>query len=283
MRSAREGSGGDERLNSCWTGFPAYPGKHQEAAFVEPQAYIRYLNESGFGPGEPAPLRAVLCYETSLLDRLKETYRLRRMPGTLGEYLYRMPEDPQTAVGGGFGIGAPVAVAMLEELVALGCRRFVSIGTAGTLQPGLAIGDLVVCDRAVRDEGTSHHYLPPDEPACASAALTAGLEAAIAAQGRRFVRGASWTIDALYRETVVEARHYREQGVLTVEMEAAAIFAVAAYRGVEAAAVFAVSDSLAGLEWRPQFHHADIRESLEAMFAAAYSALLAGAPPGSTP
>ena len=48
----------------------------------------------------------------------------------------------------------------MEELVALGCRRFVSIGTAGSLQPDLAVGDLLVCDRAIRDEGTSYHYQP---------------------------------------------------------------------------------------------------------------------------
>ena len=56
-------------------------------------------------------------------------------------------------------------------------------------------------------------------------------------------------------------------------MEAAALFAVAAYRKVQAAAMFAVSDSLAGLEWRPEFHHADVQDSLEAMFAAARAAL----------
>jgi purine-nucleoside phosphorylase len=61
--------------------------------------------------------------------------------------------------------------------------------------------------------------------------------------------------------------------VLTVEMEAAALFAVAAYRGVQAAAVFTVSDTLAGLEWRPEFHHADVQDSLDAMFAAAREAL----------
>jgi uridine phosphorylase len=253
--------------------FPQYLGKQGEPALVEPEAYIRYLNERGLGPGEPLPRRAVLCYEPSLIEHLKAVYRLEPVPGILGAYLYRLPDDPSLAVGGGFGIGAPVAVAILEELVALGCRRFVSIGTAGSLQPDLAIGQLVVCERAVRDEGTSHHYVPAGEYADASGPLTVRLEEALAAQGRGFVRGASWTIDAFYRETVTEARHYQSQGVLTVEMEAAALFAVAAYRGVQAAAVFTVSDSLAGLEWRPEFHQAGVQDSLEAMFAAACKAL----------
>jgi uridine phosphorylase len=240
---------------------------------VEPEAYIRYLNDHGLGPGEPSPDRAVLCYEPALIEWLKSAYRLEPVLGILGVYLYRLPDDPGLAVGGGFGIGAPIAVAILEELVALGCRRFVSIGTAGSLQPDLAAGQLVVCERAVRDEGTSHHYVPSSEYAEASGDLTRHLEHALAVMGRPFVSGASWTIDALYRETVTEARHYQAQGVLTVEMEAAALFAVAAYRGVQAAAVFTVSDSLAGLEWRPEFHHADVKDSLEAMFAAARAAL----------
>ena len=253
--------------------FPQYLGKQGEPALVEPVAYIRYLNEHDLGPGEPPPDRAILCYEPSLIDWLKSAYRLEPVRGVLGVYLYRLPDDQCLAVGGGFGIGAPVAVAILEELVALGCRRFVSIGTAGSLQPDLAVGELVVWERAVRDEGTSHHYAASSEYGDASDQLTRRLEAALAARGRRFVRGASWTIDALYRETVTEARHYQAQGVLTVEMEAAALFAVAAFRGVQAAAVFTVSDSLAGLEWRPEFHHAEVQDSLEAMFAAARAAL----------
>lgn len=240
---------------------------------MEPAAYIAYLNERGLGPGEPAPERAVLCYEPSLIGQLRDVYRLEPVYGVLGAYLYRWADDPTLAVGGGFGIGAPVAVAILEELVALGCRRFVSIGTAGSLQPDLAVGELVVCERAVRDEGTSYHYVPAGEYADASGPLTVRLEQALAAQGRSFAHGASWTIDAFYRETVAEARHYQSQGVLTVEMEAAALFAVAAYRGVQAAAVFTVSDTLAGLEWRPEFHHADVQDSLDAMFAAAREAL----------
>lgn len=255
------------------TGYPNFGGKWRAQALVEPAAYIAYLCEHGRGPGDPPPLGAVLVYDTSLLRWVKREHRLVRVPGTLGEHLYRLAGDPELMVGGGFGIGAPVAAAILEELVALGCRRVISMGTAGTLQPDLHTGDLVVCERAVRDEGTSHHYLEPSECAEASAALSGRLERELAALGRRCRRGAGWTIDAIYRETRAEALHYKQRGILTVDMEAAALFAVAAYRGVEAAAVFAVSDSLAGLEWLPDFRHPDIRSSLEAMFTAAVRSL----------
>jgi uridine phosphorylase len=253
--------------------YPNMPAKYGAPALVEPRVYLEYLARQGQAPSFPELRGAVLCYEPDLVKRLQETHGIRAVNGVLGQYLSTIPGHDGVVLGGGFGIGAPVAAAVMEELVALGCRRFVSIGTAGSLQPDLAIGQLVVCECAVRDEGTSHHYVPAGEYADASGPLTVRLEEALAAQGRGFVRGASWTIDAFYRETVTEARHYQSQGVLTVEMEAAALFAVAAYRGVQAAAVFTVSDSLAGLEWRPEFHQAEVQDSLEAMFAAARGAL----------
>ncbi len=92
----------------------------------------------------------------------------------------------------------------------------------------------------------------------------AGLEPAI---------GSAWTIDAPFRETVVEARHYADEGVAVVEMEAAALFTVAEVRGVEVAAAFAISDSLADGEWVPQFGHPRLAERLTRMIPAAVRAL----------
>ena len=107
----------------------------------------------------------------------------------------------RVAVIGGFGIGAPVAAIVLEELIAIGVTRFLSIGTAGGLQPDLAPGDVVLCTSAVRDEGVSHHYVPHEAPAEPDAALTDALEQSIRAAGLPYRRGSSWTIDTPYRET----------------------------------------------------------------------------------
>ena len=186
-----------------------------------------------------------------------------------------LPTDAGGRVGvyGGFGIGAPVAALQLEDLVAFGVRRVVSIGTAGSLQHDLAVGDLVVCERAIRDEGTSHHYLPAEAPARPSAALTARLSGTLDAQGRAHRLGATWTIDAPYRETIAEVLRYQAQGVLTVEMEAAALFAVAACRHVDLAAAFSISDTLADLMWTPRFGSPETRDGLEAIYRAALDAL----------
>jgi uridine phosphorylase len=181
--------------------------------------------------------------------------------------------DGRVAVIGGFGIGAPAAAVVLEELIANGAHRFVSMGTAGGLQPDLAAGDVVVCTSAVRDEGVSHHYAPADVIACPDAALTDELERAIRARGLPARRGAAWTIDTPYRETAAEARHYQAEGVQCVEMEAAALFTVAAYRNVQLASAFCISDSLADADWNPMFDHEDLITNMLGLFAAAVDTL----------
>lgn len=175
---------------------------------------------------------------------------------------------PEGTVGilGKFGIGAPAAVTCLEELIASGTREFVSIGTASTLQTILSIADLVVCERAIRDEGTSHHYLPPER--YADPGLTARLCERLRAEGVHFAQGASWTTDAPSRETIEENREYQSQGVLCVEMEASALFAVARYRKVALVSMFSISDQLGELVWRPEPHSNRTAAWLETLFRA---------------
>jgi uridine phosphorylase len=253
--------------------FPNFPGKHDQEAFFSPQEYLAYLRQHDLIPDFVLPEGVIFCYQNSILRHVRQVHEVEPVSLFSGEF-YLLPEyDRRVGVSGGFGIGAPVVITILEELIALGVRRFISIGTAGALAKSLRIGDIVICDRAIRDEGVSHHYLAPARYAHASSTLTDQLEAAVRASGVNPTRGASWTIDTPYRETVEEARHYQVEGVLAVEMEAAALFSVAAYRGVHLAAAFAISDSLAELVWNPQFHTSDAHDSLTTLFAAAIRAL----------
>lgn len=158
-------------------------------------------------------------------------------------------------------VGAPAAALVLEHAIARGARRILVVGSAGSLQRSLPIGSTVVVDGAEREDGTSHHYLPAGEVVRADPELTARLECALIARGASPVRGRSWTIDAPYRETVGAIARHRDAGVLVVEMEAAAIFAVAKVRGVRAALAVAVSDELFD-EWHPGFDHEDYVQSL---------------------
>jgi uridine phosphorylase len=126
---------------------------------------------------------------------------------------------------------------------------------------------------AIRDEGVSHHYLHPEEPALADPWLVDRIESALAAARLRPRRGITWTIDAIYRETVAEARHFAERGALCVEMEAAALFAIAAVRGVPLTAVLCISDSLAGAEWDPHYDSERLARRVWAAFQATVDCL----------
>jgi uridine phosphorylase len=167
-------------------------------------------------------------------------------------WLQEESDPSRVGVVEGFGFGAPNAAIVIEELTTLGVRRFINVGLAGALPNEVDFGDVVLCTAAIRDEGVSHHYVPAARYAYPSMGLTDELRQALLSKGDPFTEGMTWTLDAVYRETVEEALAYREEGVVTVEMEAAALFTIAEVLGVEIASLFTASDHLlAESEWRP--------------------------------
>jgi uridine phosphorylase len=148
-----------------------------------------------------------------------------------------------------FPIGAPASVAMFEEMAACGMRALLTTGAAGSLQPDAPIGAIVLPTSAIREEGTSHHYAPHDEPADADAALVTALRAELDARGIDYREGVNWTTDAVYREHRQKVDLYRRAGVVTVDMELSALYTVGRVRGVRCAAIVAVSDELHGDTW----------------------------------
>jgi uridine phosphorylase len=249
--------------------YPNFLGKHAEEPFFTMAEYIAYARRVGRLPDFDIPEAVILCYQRSLYDHVLQQEGVEHVDRRMHNLVPLPSTDGRIGITGRFGIGAPVAAIVLEELIGLGVERFVSIGTAGSLQKACAIGDLVVCERAIRDEGVSHHYVEPATHSYADAALTDRLASLLTTA----TRGTSWTIDTPFRETVAEARHYQAEGVLCVEMEAAALFAVAAHRGVPLASAFTISDSLADLVWDPQFHAAETEAGLVTLFDAAVAVL----------
>ncbi|HSV85406.1 MAG TPA: nucleoside phosphorylase [Levilinea sp.] len=131
------------------------------------------------------------------------------------------------------GVGAPLAAGYLEELIAMGTTKFIACGGAGVLDRQIALGHAVILTAAVRDEGTSYHYLPPGREVSADPAMTEALAQACRRRGLPFNLGKAWTTDAPYRETVARRDRRWTEGCSVVEMEAAAFFAVAQFRGVQ--------------------------------------------------
>lgn len=242
-----------------------------------PADFASYLRQVGALEDYQSPAGVVLCYQRSLYNHVLQAEGLKppERRGAPHGVVLLPSTGGRIGLLGQFGIGAPAAAVVLEDLAATGTSAFVSVGTAGSLQRDLDIGDLVLCESAIRDEGVSHHYLPPAKLALASAAMNAALGAAMRQAGVPFRAGTSWTIDTPYRETVAEARRYQAEGVLCVEMEAAALFAVAEVRGLQVASAFAISDSLAELVWNPQFHGPQVEAGLITLYEVAVNALQA--------
>jgi uridine phosphorylase len=147
------------------------------------------------------------------------------------------------------GVGGPAAAARMELMIALGCRKFIVCGGAGTLDHSIAAGHIVVPDSAVRDEGASFHYLKPSREVAPTRRALAAIEAVLRENHHEYIRAKTWTTDAVYRETRTRMNRRRREGCVVVEMEAAAFFAVARFRRVECAQILYGGDSLAGRRW----------------------------------
>ncbi|EJN58574.1 nucleoside phosphorylase [Halogranum rubrum] len=226
--------------------------KLDHPSVTTPGAAIDYRGKTDL---DPAPETVVLSYQRAIAEHVRETLDTTRQPHTVGSAeLHALDDtDGRVAVAEGFGIGAPVTALVMEGLVAHGTERFVVVGHVGSLQPDVRLGSAIVADGAVRDEGTSYHYLADDTPARATPAVRDQLVDAAESAGETVFVGPTWTTDALYRETAVEIEHYRDEGVLAVDMEAAAVFAIAQFHGVEAGALFTVSDHLTTDGWEAHF------------------------------
>jgi uridine phosphorylase len=171
-------------------------------------------------------------------------------------------------------IGAPAAAMTLEEVIACGAKTICEVGLSGGLQPFLQAGNIIVITEAVRDEGTSQHYLPPKEKTLSSERLRNKLIRHLNEEKVKYSVGPVWSTDGVYRETRSKFRRFRKAGVMCVDMETSAIFAVAKYRNVEAASTQIISDILTESEWQPHFfRHQSVRENTEILVKVVLKAL----------
>jgi uridine phosphorylase len=255
--------------------FPNLPDKQSETAVFSAADLLAQRRRQGQGPDFPPPRGAILCLQAGLFDYAAKQFAGRQKRGFRGEMRLLQTGAAPVAVMGRFGLGAPVVGTLVEELAAFGVEQILLIGLAGGLQPGQHMGDLVLCEQALRDEGTSHHYLLPSPWSSAHRPLLGRWQQALSEQGHPAHWGRSWTTDAPYRETWREVVHYRHAGILTVEMEAAALFAVGQYLGVETAAAFALADVIGETGWQLAEDMAVAEQGLRHLLAAAVTVLSA--------
>ncbi len=163
------------------------------------------------------------------------------------------------------GVGAPLAATFLEEAIALGATKFIACGGAGVLDGKISTGHVMVPTAAVRDEGTSYHYLPASREVDADPVALAAIETTLSIHSIPFDRVKTWTTDAIYRETPGKVQLRRAEGCSTVEMECATFFAVAHFRDVRFGQMLYGGDDVSSSEWdhRDWIHgQASTREKL---------------------
>ena len=249
-----------------------YPILEFDAApesIIEPSCVIKHID---------APDHCVVCFFQEVITRLckdGKTKMIACLKDGVGTHpVYELDINGKRLAMFHPGVGAPLVAGMLEEVIALGCKKFIACGGAGVLDKGITFGRIIVPSVAVRDEGTSYHYLPLSREVAASPEGVSAIEKVLKKHRCDYIVSKTWTTDAPYRETPAKIHIRKLEGCLTVEMEAAALFAVSKFRGVVFAQMLYGGDDVSGPKWDPRRENK--RESLhERLFWFAAEACLA--------
>jgi DeoD family purine-nucleoside phosphorylase len=221
-------------------------------------------------PGDP--LRAKYIAETFMEDVVQRNSE-RGMLGYTGTFGGK-PVSVQAS-----GMGCPSAAIVIEELVQLGVKKIMRVGTCGGLQPNLAIGDLVIALSATGADATASHYVG-DEPHAPTADFALVHEAVHQAKhlGKPVRVGPIVSSDIFYQPDPDQARRWSERGIVAVEMEAAVLFTLGALRKVQAGCMLIVSDVIVEGEF-VRISDEDMRKAVDEMTELALHTVTAGAEP----
>ena len=212
---------------------PILMNKHYATpSLFTPENLLRDARRQKGLPEGSVPAICVLDPDGDLVDHLRATGRAHRHPAwacyhtTLDTFVHEQCEYGIV----GRVVGAPFAVLVAEELFACGCQLLISITSAGQIIPLGEPPYVVLIEHALRDEGTSYHYLPPSPYSSLNSRLGEPLLKNWDHSRAHLFAGTAWTTDAPFRETVEAVEACRAQGIMAVEMEAAALYALACAR-----------------------------------------------------
>ena len=241
--------------------FPILEFDPTPKAIIEPGEQVHELDD--------IPQHCVITFFREVLEKLHKDGKAKVITthrwADRDRHLYELEFQGQRFAAIHPGVGASLACGILEEVIARGCRKFIACGGCGVLDREIVVGGLIVPTAAIRDEGTSYHYLPPERDVQPSPAAVSAIEEVLSAHKIPYRLGKTWTTDAPYRETPDKVQRRRAEGCLAVEMEAAAFFAVAQFRDVIMGQILYGGDDVSGeaewdqRDWHRQF---DVRERL---------------------
>ena len=214
------------------------------------------------------PEYCVITFFGDVIDEMLQANRLKQVAtfysATVNLPIYKTDYNGRPiAIVQGF-LGAAGSAALLEELIVMGIKKVIVCGAAGVLQKDIQVGHLVVPYAAIRDEGVSYHYIEPSrEIECNQKALQV-IEQTLSQEGIPYIKAKTWTTDAFYRETDDKIALRVSEGCVTVEMEAAAFFAVSKFRNIVLGQILFGGDDLSGVKCdsRRWISREEIRRSL---------------------
>jgi uridine phosphorylase len=245
--------------------FPLAEFDHDRSAMLEP-ASSHFGAELAEPPDMPAV--AVACFFGDVVEQMAADLGAELVVHLAAEHgrhsVYAIEHGGLRIAFYQAGLGAPLAAYLLEQVIDYGCNTVVACGGCGALDASLGLGQVILVEEALRDEGTSFHYLPAQRTVRADPDVVSVMEQVLARAEVPTVRGKVWSTDGIYRETRGKVARRREEGCIAVEMEAAALLAVSQFRGVRFGQLLYAGDSLAGESWdeREWYRAHDVRQQM---------------------
>lgn len=196
------------------------------------------------------PSHLVVCFFNDVISKLlasNEIFLFTTIKGENDLEIYKFLDREVVIIPG--KVGAPLCAAFLDECVALGAKYVMFCGGGGVLRSDLTVGKLIVIDSAIRDEGTSYHYIEPSREIKANQFVVKKIIKYLENKKIDYVLGKTWTTDAFYRETKNKIALRKEEGAILVEMEQSAMIAVSQYREIDYGAIIYGGDDLSSELW----------------------------------
>jgi purine-nucleoside phosphorylase len=231
---------------------PLLINDYMDKAVIEPHKIADTLLSKHSLSMDDIPTKCILSFKYTGLEKiLKIRYKaVKRIPDIGGDIpLYVFEVDGSRYCYSNLCIGGPCSALVLETLYALNVDEAVYIGSVGTLKKEIKPYDVIISERAIRDEGTSYHYLPPSIYVDADLGLYSRLKDALKENKYRVYEGVIWTTDAAFRETWARRDAFIKLGAIAVDMEAASLYALAKYRRKKIVGIYFPIDLLSDDGW----------------------------------
>jgi len=241
---------------------PLFFGNPQDKSILTPEQYLRERKKRDLRI--KFPKKAIFVSGDELEEIFKKKARIIYQAKFSGAKIWIIENKGKVIVISAKMGGSAVAT-QVEQLISKGVNKIIFVGSAGAINEKLNIGDIIIPSKAVRDEGLSFHYLKPSKFAYPNKNLLQSILLSAKNKKVEVKLGGTWTTDAFYRETFRKQQKYIKEGILTVEMEAAGLFAVGLNKGAKVASILVISDTHKK-KWELGFQSKYYKSSLKKAF-----------------